>query len=261
LKNLLEKPDLFSQNGRSMATPFSPTRQDVERYRRLRALSLELSHKIFDTVPRQAFAEVGDAIGIRHNGVLVFDSEDMSGVMADCCLYDWFEDGKNLVQRYAETHPATPGTDESDLLNAYTQAKYRVVSMHSAVPDAGVHCRDILDNEEFFVMDLGLSRSLGSGVAALATRTIPLGEYWMTGGAGLPITSKEAIKRALIGADGGKHKLLEGPGGFALLIVRALLADGVADHVAYETVGTPAREVPSRKPRIEPRFPGFKRRR
>jgi hypothetical protein len=39
----------------------------------------------------------------------------------------------------------------------------------------------------------------------------------MTGGAGLPITSREAIKYALIGADVGKHKLLAGPGGFSLL--------------------------------------------
>jgi hypothetical protein len=253
----LKRLGIFSQNGRLMAlaAPFSPTQQDVDRYRRLRALSMELGHRIFDTIPRQAFAEVGDAIGIRHNGVLVFDSEDMSGVMADCCLYDWFEDGKNLVQRYAETHPSVPGTDESYLLSAYTEAKYRVVLMRSAVPDAGVHCRDLLNGEEFFVMDLGLSRSLGSGEAALATRTIPLGEYWMTGGAGLPITSREAIKHAFSRTDSGKHMLLEGPGGLALLIVRALLADGVADHVAYETVGTP-----SRKPRIEPRFQ-FKRRR
>jgi hypothetical protein len=252
LKNL----NLFSQNERLMATPFSPTRQDVDRYRQLRALSTELCHKILDTIPRQAFADVGDAIGILRNGVLVFDSEDMSGVMADCCLYDWFENGKNLVQQYVETHPAKPGTDESHLLNAYTQAKYRVLLMQSAVPDAGVNCRDVLDGEELFVMDLGLSRSLGGGEAALATRTIPLGEYWMTGGAGLPITSRKAIQHAFSRADSGKHKLLEGPGGLALLIVRALLADGVADHVAYETVGTQ-----SRKPRIEPRFPGFKRRR
>jgi hypothetical protein len=78
----------------------------------------------------------------------------------------------------------------------------------------------------------------------------------MTGGAGLPINSTKAIQRALNRTDSGKHKLLEGPGSFALLIVRALLAAGVADHVAYESI-----EEQSRKSRIEPRFPGFKRRR
>ena len=242
-----------------MATPFSPARQDVERYRRFRALSTELNSRIVKTIPRHTYEEVGDAIGIRHNGVLLFDSEDMSGVLMDCCIHDWFEDGENLVQRYAETHPAAPETDESYLLSAYTQAKYRVILTLSSVPDAGVHCRDVLNNEDLFLMDLAMSRSLGSGEArrgtALATRTITLGGYWMTTGAFLPIPSKEVFLEAISRIGNGKHKLLEGPGGVALSIVRACLASGAADHVAYEPVNTQ-----SRKPRIEPRFQ-FKRRR
>src|SRR5580658_9918271 len=177
---------------------FSPTRQDVERYRRFRALGSELCHRIVNTISKHAHYEVGDAIGILHNGVLVFDSEDMFGVLMDCCLHDWFEDDQNLVQRYAEAHPARPGTDESYLLSAYSQAKYRVVVTQSSVPDAGVHCRDVLNNEDLFLMDLAMSRSLGSGDAArgamLATRTISLGEYSMTTGAFLPITSKDAFQ-------------------------------------------------------------------
>ncbi|MGA3239484.1 MAG: hypothetical protein ABSG03_24680 [Bryobacteraceae bacterium] len=242
-----------------MATPFSPTRQDVERYRRLRALSTELNSRIVKTIPRHTYEEVGDAIGIRRNGVLVFENEDMTGVLMDCCLHDWFEDGKNLVQRYAETHSEAPETDESYLLSAYTQAKYRVILTLSSVLDAGVHCRDVLNNEDLFLMDLAMSRSLGSGEArrgtALATRTITLGEYWMTTGAFLPIPSKEVFQKAIIRADSAKHELLQGPGGVALSIVRACLASGAAEHVAYEPVKTQ-----SRRPRIEPRFQ-FKRRR
>jgi hypothetical protein len=242
-----------------MATPFSPTRMDVERYRRFRALCTELNSRIVKTIPRQAYDEIGDAIGIRHNGVLVFDSEDMTGVMLDCCLHDWFEDGKNLVLRYAETHAAGPGTDDSYLLSAYIRAKYRIVVTQFSVPDSGVHCHDVLNNEDLFLMDLAMSRSLGSGDAArgtaLATRTIPIGEYWMTTGAFLPIHTREVFQNAF-GRDGGKRDLLEGPGGVALSIVRACLAAGAADWVGYE----PVTAKPS-KPRIEPRFPGFKRRR
>ena len=170
-----------------METDFISTRQDVERYRRLRAVIRDLNHRMLKTIPRQAYDEIGDAIGIRHGGVLVFDSEDMTAVMADCCLYDWFEDGKNLVQRYAETHPAKPGTDESYLLSASVQAKYRVLVVEKVVPDAGLHCRDVLNGGELFLMDLAFSHSAQSE-AALATRTIPLGEYWMTGGAALRST-------------------------------------------------------------------------
>src|ERR1039458_2819822 len=217
----LSCPTRFRQNGRFMRTSFSPTRQDVERYRSLRALST-----------------------------------DMTSVMMDCCLYDWFENGKNLVQRYAETHPAKPGTDESYLLQACLQAKYRILVAHSAVPGAGFHCQDVLNGGELFLMDLALSQSVPSVDVALATRTIPLGEYWMTGGAGLPVSSKKSILDALRRVDSEHDQPLEGPGGVALSIARACLAAGAADYVTYESP-----EANSRKPRRQPRWPGFKRRR
>src|SRR5438067_884635 len=89
-------------------------------------LGMELNHRSIKTIPRQDYEEIGDALGIRRNGVLVFGSEDMSSVMMDCCLYDWYGNGKNLIQRYAETHPAVPG--------------------------AGLHCQDVLNGGELFLM-------------------------------------------------------------------------------------------------------------
>jgi hypothetical protein len=236
-----------------MAISFSPTEWDVERYRRFRGMSTELNSRMVKTIPKHVYDEVGDAIGVRHNGALLFDTEDVPGVLMDCCLHDWFENGENLVQRYAEAHPGKPGTDECFLLSAYTQAKYRVLLTEYSVPDAGVDCRDILNNEDLFLMDLALSRSLGSGAAArgmaLATRTLPLGDYSMTTGAFLPIHSREAFKN-MPRAEGG---LFKGPGGIALSIVRACLAAGAADWVGYEPVAT-------KKARTEPRM-RFKRRR
>ena len=239
-----------------MEASFSPTRQDVERYRSFRALSMELNHRIIKTIPRQAYDEIGDALGIRRNGVLEFDSEDMTSVMMDCCLYDWYQNGKNLVQRYAEAHPATPGTDENYLLQTCLHAKYRIVVAQSVVPGAGLHGRDVLNGEELFLMDLAMSRNVPSAHAALATRTLPLGEYWMTGGAGLPVCSKESILDALRRIQSENDKAFAGPGGVALSIARACLAAGAADHITYESA-----EARSKKSRRQPRWPGFKRRR
>src|SRR5450756_1140495 len=113
--------DSFCQNGGFMGTPFSPTRLDVERYRSMRALCVEMNHRIVKMIPRKAYEQIGDAIGIRHNGVLVFDNEHVSSVLMDCCVRDWYENGKNMVQRYSEAHPAKPGTDESYILTvSYT---------------------------------------------------------------------------------------------------------------------------------------------
>ncbi|MDR3699759.1 MAG: hypothetical protein P4L56_09010 [Candidatus Sulfopaludibacter sp.] len=192
------------------------------------------NHRIIKTIPPQAYDEISDALGIRRNGVLVFDSEDMTSVMTD--------------QRYAETYPAAPGTDENYLLHACLQAKYRILVPQSPVPDAGLHCQDVLNGGELFFMDLAMSQNIPSGNAALATRTIPLGEYWMTGGAGLPISSKKSILDALQRIGTAQYKPLEGPGAVSLSIARACLTAGAADYITYETM-----EAGSRKHRRQPR--------
>jgi hypothetical protein len=240
-------------NCRAVAISFAPIPQDVERYRSLRALNKDLNHRMIKTIPREAYDQIGDAIGFLHRGILVFDSPDMGSVLMDCCLYDWYKHGKNLVQRYSETHPAKPGTDESYLLSACVKAKYRVLIVQSTVPGAGVHCHDALNNEDLFVMDLALSRSLPDG-AALATRTIPLGEFSMTGGAGLPIHSKKAVLKVLSDLEAGSALPFKGPDSIALLIVRACLVTGAADHVTHEVP-----EPKSSKSRRAERWRKFRR--
>jgi hypothetical protein len=208
---------------------------------------MDLNHRIIKTIPRRACDEVGDAIGVLRNGVLEFETEDMTSVLMDCCLHDWFQGGKNVVQRYSETHPAPPGTDEQYLLSVYVQAKYRVLVVQSAVAGAGVRCRDVLNHEDLFLMDLGLSHSAQDADSAFATRTIPLGEYSMTGGAGLPINSKKAALDAL-GRVASAEQELEGPGSVALAIVRACLAAGAAGCVAYQSAAAKPR-APRRRSR------------
>lgn len=105
-------------------------------------------------------------------------------------------------------------------------------------------------------MDLAMSQSVPGVNAALATRTIPLGEYWMTGGAGLPVRSKQSIPDAFRRIGKEHPPTLEGPGGVALPIARACLADGAADFIIYEST-----DENWRKPHRQPRWPGFKRRR
>jgi SEC-C motif len=83
-------------------------------------------------------------------------------------------------------------------------------------------------------MDIGLSYNPLD--VAYATRTIPLGQFWMTGGAALPTgrtTIEDAIDRLKI-----QRLLVDGkftdPHKAALILVRRLLEGGASQHVAYE---------------------------
>ena len=225
----------FGHNGIFMETHFSPAREDVERYLRLRAATDRLGVAIMRQVPKNAHLEIAEALGLLEDGVVVLESREISKIMADCCLHDWYyADGKTVVQHYAETHPARPGTDEHYVLNALLHAQYRVLKVGSLVPGAGAHCEDLMNDEGLFVMDIGMSRNPEAGFV-LATRTIPLGEYWMTGGTALPITKPEVIRNA-------QHQFRERarpdalllPADFSLAIVRACLDAGAADQVLFQ---------------------------
>ena len=224
-----------------LTSSFIPSSADVERYKRLRRLALDLNHRIVQTIPREAMHQIGEAIGILRGGVLVFESEDESSVLMDCCLYDWIREGKNVVEKYAESHPASPGTEEDELLQAYLQAKYRIVVPRSRVQGAGAYFTDLLSAEELFIMDIGLSRTPLD--VAYATRTLPLGQFWMTGGAGLP-AGGEAIKKAINRLT--KQRPMEDgstdPHKMALVFVRTLLESGASQHIAYETVENRGRQ-------------------
>ena len=237
-----------------MAISFSPTSEDVDQYRTFRALSRKLNETIVRTIPKQAYAEIGEALGIRRNGVLVFDTEDMVAVLSDCCLYDWYRDGKNQVQRYVETHPAAPGTDESYLFNACLRAQYRVLWTESVVPGAGLYCRDGFTKEELFLMDVAFSESMPRERVVLATRTLPLGEYWMGTGAALPLDSETDIVGSLKRVQKEFGDSIDEAAIVPISIVRACLDAGAAERIAYAGPQQPA------KLRHEPRWPGSKRR-
>lgn len=116
----------------------------------------------------------------------------------------------------------------------------------SVVRGAGLHFRDMRTDEELFVMDAAMSQGGDARGAALATRTIPLGEYWMTGGAGLPVQPSKAFRAALKRIEENPPELPEF--GFGLLVVRAALECGAADNVGYAGTGS----LPKKR-RIEPK--------
>ena len=206
---------------------------DVEEYQRLREASRKLMSRITKTIPRAAYNEIGAALGILRKGVLVFDTEDVAAVLADCCVHDWIRDHRNLVAKYSLDHPPSAGTDEEFLLLAHQRARFRVVVPGSIAPGAGLECTDTLSGERFFLMDVSLSHTAQQGHPLLATRTVPLDGYWMTTGAGLPIgdkkTGREVVRKV--------EKLLKAPPvddhQVALTVLRACLDGGAAEYISY----------------------------
>jgi len=207
---------------------------DVEKYQRFRQASRKLMSRLTKTIPRAAMEEIGNALGIMRKGVLVYDTEDVMAVHADCCLHDWIRNGRNLITKYSLEHPASPGTDEEFLLRAHQQARFRILIPGSVAPGAGVECADGLSGERLFLMDVALGNSVQEGRTLMATRTVPLDGYWMTTGAGLPIGDKKTGEE-VVGEVRGLLKVVPpvDPHKLALAILRKCLDCGAAEYVTY----------------------------
>jgi len=210
---------------------------DIQRYERLRQVSRRLMHEVTKTIPREAYEEMGKALGILRNNTFVLDSMDVSSVLMDACVFDWIRNGQNLVEIYFEAHPQAPGTDERLLSQAFCRAKYRVLMPEALRPGAVTYWTDVLSREPITLMDIGLSQTVAHGFRGLfATRTALMEDWWMTTGAGLPISDRKTCEIVLEMIRGrnllqdttsvGEHRL-------AIAVIRACLDSGAAEHVRY----------------------------
>jgi hypothetical protein len=234
--------------------------------------------RVTKTIPRAAYEEIGAALGVMRKGVLVFETESLISVMADCCVHDWIKDGKNVVTKFGLDHPANPGSDEEYLLRAHQLARCRILISESIGRGAGLECVDALSLEHIFLMDIALSNNAPNDVqVALATRTIPLDGYWMTTGAALPLGDQKTCEAVIREIKRLGPELTEvEPQKLALRMIRACLDCGAAEHVRYEgtdeedpdSLGGPEdrggidsdklqlRRVPSPRPHVSRREPG-----
>lgn len=242
----------------------TPTEADVERYKRLRLAGRRLNQRLTATVPRRAMEDIGRALDILRNGTLIFGSKHVTNVHMDCCLYDWMEGGRSLVRKFAEESPPPEGSDEREVIEAYLRARYSLLRVEECVPGAGVRATDILRDREIFLLDMGMSSCPGIEGGAVASRIIPIGEFWMTSGAILPM-GDNACEALLIDLPREEYYVTsvdeaQDTPEFVLAVVRSCLRSGAADLVRYEhqdeedpeSSGAAVRPIPRRSSRNAP---------
>ena len=162
-------------------------------YKRFRQAGLLLGNKLVQSLDGETLKEGGRRLGILRNDVLVFESEAQASVLMDYCIYNMYQDGMNAIQRYLRESPPRRDSDEMFLLNAMLSADYSVFRVDEAEPGVGVIVEDLLHGGSHTLIDINLASMAVAGLA-LATRTVPIEGFIMTGGAGLPVTQPEMIK-------------------------------------------------------------------
>ncbi len=155
-------------------------------------------------------------------------------------------------------HPPASGSDEAAIREAQTRAFYSVLQVEEALPQIGVRVNDVLNDQRFLLMDIGLGNSAVPGLG-LATRVIPFPDFALTGEAALPVDSKDLIKKIfdiLTPHLGSSKKFVDLPRDLRTdltgSIIRLCLSNWASSRVHYEdipgTAPAPARVSPT--PRI-----------
>lgn len=135
----------------------------MNRYQRLRTTQRSLNNILTDKLPRGAEEQCGKALGMYQDGTLFFDSEDEIPVLIDYCIYDYWWDGHNTIERYVAQTPVDPGSDEGILLEAMLGARYSL--FRERLQSNGIDGRYRMthrDNATIFVEFQKLTRLAGS---------------------------------------------------------------------------------------------------
>lgn len=178
----------------------------VARYKHLRRLGIQLNDDMVKTLSREVLDEGAQKIGILKNGLFVFETEDQTSVLMDYCLYNVSRRGLNAVQRYLAETPPPDDSDEMFVLRARATSRYSIFIVQKVIAGVGVELLDIFREDKLLVVDMGFAQTARPGLT-LASRVACLGDYWMTGGAGLPIKDasigklKSRLKKAIGSAE------------------------------------------------------------
>jgi hypothetical protein len=158
----------------------------LARYQHLRSVAMNLNTKLTRRLSRGIIQEGGKKLGMWEDGALSLDSEDMSSVLMDYCLFNVYRHHRNTIEQYLIDSPPDADSDEMICLRAMQYSNYTVVMVESTDPGYCLSVRDLLSDKQFELTDIGMSRTATRGVV-MATRVFHMEDLHVTGGAGLPL--------------------------------------------------------------------------
>jgi hypothetical protein len=208
-------------------------------YRRYRGIATQLAMKFVESLPKQAFNDSSEELGLLKRGKIVLENEQELDILTDFCVHEHRVDGRNVVQRILDEAPPPHGSDELLVHTAMAAAFYSIFRVESKVKGVGVNLLDMLRGGSHFVADIQFGKTATVGLG-LAMRLVPLPEFHISSGAALPIVGSgaaEILREFHRSFDPAKtdfdnlspdqqHRL-------AAVVVRSALAQGLSSRIRF----------------------------
>jgi hypothetical protein len=176
-----------------------PDRATLEQWKQsylaIRKVALKLNDKhLVPSLPKEAFDFAASNLGMLHGKTIVMDTEDQIAVVADFAIFNHRVNGKNAIQRYQEEHALEISPLQSKWLTGAVNSRYTLLLLGTPIPEIGLQAVDILTGDQLVITDVNFSRSSAAGLT-VATRIIPIDDFYITSGAPLPVFSAGALLR------------------------------------------------------------------
>lgn len=217
-------------------------RRSLSEYQRLRKIGRFLNQELVNRLPRTALLTGAKRLGLRTGKQLVFSKEEEMSILFDYCLYSYRKGGKTLFESLSEENPPNGASDLMVLLRAMKMAHYSVFQVKTVQRRQGATLFDILRAETIHLMDIGIGSTAVPGMF-FAGRVLPIGEYYMTSGAFIPLSPKFFERRVIpalekfCGKAAAEDSVEFAPpqeASFSAQIIRAALKEGQLDRMGYE---------------------------
>jgi hypothetical protein len=147
------------------------SREDVlSRYRRDRAISVEIQTGALKHVSESAMLKQAKRLGLSDGKSLIIDDPSELTLLYDLLVHTVPRGGRSrAIDRYAHAHRPEPGSDQERVLAALQAARFSIVEVKDRHATVGLMLRDLLRNEEIWLVDEHLETSARPGIV-LGTR-------------------------------------------------------------------------------------------
>jgi hypothetical protein len=207
----------------------------LTRYRHLRGLATRHHTEALKFLSRSAILEQARHLGLTMGKTLVAESIDEVTLAFDLALHTARPGHSRAIDRYARAAQLQPGSDEFVVLEAMRQARFAVWRVERRHDVAGLIVRDLLRQDEAWLVDEALEQSAPEGMA-LAMRLCTPDAFAMTSGIIVPVDREgmeEVLDEVLLRVRGEPDHVANDRR-FATALYRMAVANGLMERISFE---------------------------
>lgn len=164
-----------------------------EQYQQVRAAGRELVNRMAETISPAHVRIAARLLGMEHNGVLTTGNGPGLAILADFMHHEVVVEGMTLVEKYIHDHPPAAGSLDEAILQSMRKGIYTILRLDEPLEHNNWRAQDLFFEQSLILVDRGFGETGQAGML-MAGRLLPVGDYYMTAGAMLPLEPVTVIR-------------------------------------------------------------------